>query len=167
MPSTTVDLSKQYLEGLTYKQKLFVEYYQGNALEAAKQAGYAGNNNTLGQIGHKLVNNGKICQALMVRDNGDQEKVSKIISREEMEEELTKIVRGNNGYHEVKPQERIKAMERLAKMRGYDKETIELTGSIETLTNRQLDNKLQQALIIVGLPESQVKQLKVGKDKGD
>jgi len=55
---------------LTLKQELFVKHMyspdsdcKGNSLESARRAGYKGNSNTLGQIGHKLVNNGKIKEA--------------------------------------------------------------------------------------------------------
>jgi hypothetical protein len=51
-------------EGLTTKQRLFIEHFlgaaRGNATEAARLAGYKGNDNTLSQMGAKLVRNGKI-----------------------------------------------------------------------------------------------------------
>lgn len=49
---------------LTLKQELFVEYYlgaaAGNATEACRRAGYAGDNNTLATMGAKLVRNGAV-----------------------------------------------------------------------------------------------------------
>ena len=47
------------VNGLTLKQRLFCEYYageaQGNATEAARLAGYQGNDNALSTLGAKLV----------------------------------------------------------------------------------------------------------------
>lgn len=47
---------------LSTKQKLFVEYYLANpnATDAARRAGYSGNDNTLAQRGAELVRNSKI-----------------------------------------------------------------------------------------------------------
>lgn len=54
---------------LTQKQRLFVEAYLANpnATEAARQAGYGGNDNTLAQRGAELVRNSKIAELLKVR----------------------------------------------------------------------------------------------------
>ncbi len=142
-----IDPNKTYLEGLTHKQQLFVEYYDGNALGTAKKAGYQGNNNVLGQIGHKLVNNGKIIEAIRQRDAANQQTDSNIISREDIEIELSSIVRDSD----AKPETRIKAMERLAKMRGYDKETVEVHGVIANLTDRQVERRLADAMHVIGV----------------
>jgi phage terminase small subunit len=57
---------------LTAKQRRFINHYtgdcKGNALQAAKAAKYKGNDNTLGQIGHKLVNNGKVIAAIQAKE---------------------------------------------------------------------------------------------------
>lgn len=48
---------------LTLKQQMFIEHYLangGNATDAARQAGYAGNDVTLSATGQKLVGNGRI-----------------------------------------------------------------------------------------------------------
>ena len=47
---------------LTTKQRLFVEAYLANpnATEAARRAGYAGTDNALAVIGHKMLTNAKI-----------------------------------------------------------------------------------------------------------
>ena len=55
---------------LNYRQRLFVEAYigeaNGNATEAARIAGYSGNDNALGVVGHGLLRNSKI-QSLITR----------------------------------------------------------------------------------------------------
>lgn len=56
---------------LTGKQQAFVNAYLGkakfNATQAARLAGYSGNDNVLAQMGHKLVRNGKISLAIEAR----------------------------------------------------------------------------------------------------
>ncbi len=56
---------------LTIKQRLFVEAYigpaQGNAREAARMAGYSGDDNALSQRGFELVRNPKIAELIGVR----------------------------------------------------------------------------------------------------
>ena len=131
----------------TYKQTLFVKYYQGNATEAAKLAGYG---NPQAQ-GPRLLKNVSIVQAIQARDNGDKERKAVIISREEMEIELTKMVRSELPYEDIKTNDRIKALERLAKMRGYDKESLEITGTIEHLSDRQLESRFIHSLSLLGV----------------
>lgn len=56
---------------LTTKQRLFVEYYlgeaKGNATDAARLAGYSGGDNALSQRGHELVRNSKIAVLIQTR----------------------------------------------------------------------------------------------------
>jgi len=56
---------------LTIKQRLFVEAYigpaQGNAREAARMAGYSGDDNALSQRGFELVRIPKIAELIGVR----------------------------------------------------------------------------------------------------
>jgi phage terminase small subunit len=58
-------------EQLTQKQRLFVEAYigvaAGNAREAARAAGYSGDDNALSQRGFELVRNPKIAELIGVR----------------------------------------------------------------------------------------------------
>ena len=140
---TIVDLNKPYLQGLTYKQKLFVEYYKGNNTEAARLAGYS----QAEQSGYENMNKPDVIKALQERDTFNSQIKNNIISREEMEIELSSIVRDDT----AKPETRIKAMERLAKMRGYDKETVEVHGTIENLNDNQLDARMIEALTVIGI----------------
>ena len=54
---------------LTPKQQLFIDAYLEcfNATEAARRACYKGNDNTLAQIGHKLVRKGKVSEIIKER----------------------------------------------------------------------------------------------------
>jgi phage terminase small subunit len=56
---------------LTERQRLFVEAYigpaKGNAREAARQAGYSGDDNALSQRGYELIRNPKIAELIGVR----------------------------------------------------------------------------------------------------
>ncbi len=56
--------------GLTYRQRRFVALYRGNATEAARLAGYTGDDPTLGVTGHELLKNPKVAEALKNRDEG-------------------------------------------------------------------------------------------------
>jgi len=147
-----VDLNKPYLEGLTYKQKLFVEYYTGNALETTRLAGYKGTDNYLGTQSYRLMQNDAIKQAIQARDKHNSQIKNNIISREEMEIELSNIVLDQS----AKPETRIKAMERLAKMRGYDRETLEVMGTIEQYTDSKLHKKLIHVLdkLQISMPDN-------------
>lgn len=55
-------VERKKIAPLSDKQRAFITHYLQclNATESARRAGYAGNDNTLSQIGHKLVRNGKI-----------------------------------------------------------------------------------------------------------
>ena len=53
---------------LTAKQKAFVEAYAGNATEAARVAGYAGNDQTLRQVGHENLTKPDVIAALKARE---------------------------------------------------------------------------------------------------
>lgn len=57
------------MSGLTIKQRLFIDEYLKcfNATEAARRAGYQGNDNTLSQTGHKMVRNGKTAERIKAR----------------------------------------------------------------------------------------------------
>jgi phage terminase small subunit len=82
-------------DDLTYKQRLFVEFYlgeaSGNATEAARLAGYRGNKNTLGSIGVENLRKPAVKRAL---ENGlDVKKKESIATREEIMEFWTEAVR--------------------------------------------------------------------------
>ena len=59
---------KPAVEKLTPKQRRFVEAYKGNATEAARLAGYSGDDNVLGVTGYDLLRNPKIFHAIAERE---------------------------------------------------------------------------------------------------
>lgn len=73
---------------LTTKQQRFVDFYDGNATDAARKAGYKGNANTLGQTGDENLKKPKIAIAIASREkkrNGNH-----IASREERQQFWTR-----------------------------------------------------------------------------
>lgn len=64
-------------KSLTDKQQAFVQAYTTNgynATQAARQAGYKGNDNTMRQTGFKLVTNGNVKRAIAAKKQEKQEK---------------------------------------------------------------------------------------------
>jgi len=70
---------------LSGKQQKFIDAYLGeancNATEAARLSGYAGNDNTLSQIGFKLVRNGKIAEAISIHFKAGHMSADEVIER--------------------------------------------------------------------------------------
>ena len=54
---------------LTEKQLRFINIYNGNGTEAARQAGYTGDDNALAVMSTKLLRNAKISEAIKNRTN--------------------------------------------------------------------------------------------------
>lgn len=79
--------------GLTVKQRLFVEAYtgpaQGNATEAARIAGYKGNDVTLAVVGSENLRKPQVCDAIQKA----APKVEPVADREERMAWLSAIVR--------------------------------------------------------------------------
>lgn len=140
------------LEGLTEKQKRFVEAYcgeaQGNATEAARLAGYSGNTGTLASMGHENLQKPDISRA--IDEINGYVRSDAIASAEEVQAFLTGTMRGTECRSIVttmtgpvldadgkmvdapaEPKDRVKAAEALAKMRGYvapTKSEVEVSG---------------------------------------
>jgi phage terminase small subunit len=128
------DLSQ---DGLTEKQRRFVEAYtgeaHGNATESARLAGYAGNDVTLGQVGAENLKKPQIAAAIQAA----LEPIRKaaIMTRERRQELLSKFAEGDDPtaladdpeapFIPVK--DRIKAIEVLGKMQGDFVEKREVT----------------------------------------
>ena len=79
---------------LTTKQQRFVDLYDGNATEAARKAGYKGNENALGVMGLKLLRNAKVKTAIQTRE--DKRAKPLIASREERQQFWTDGMRDTN-----------------------------------------------------------------------
>ena len=124
---------------LTPRQQAFVAAYvgaaKGNATEAARIAGYNGNDNVLGVTGHELLKHPKVAHALSVFRMATH--TTAIMTAEEAAERLSRIARGDPeltekrvvnggpaGFVDVETppafSHQIEAIKALAKMRGYD-----------------------------------------------
>jgi phage terminase small subunit len=79
------------MEGLTGKQQAFINAYLSNgfnATEAAREAGYEGNDNVLGVTGHENLRNPKIASIVQERLNEAAMSANEVLAR------LSKIARG-------------------------------------------------------------------------
>ncbi len=118
------------MDGLTEKQRRFVEAYvgeaQGNATQAARLAGYSGDDPTLAVAGAKLIRNGKVAEAIEAARKPRTRRA--ILTRDERQALLTEFA--NDAGAEVK--DRIKAIEVLGKMQGdfIEKHEVEHRGAM-------------------------------------
>jgi phage terminase small subunit len=99
---------------LTAKQQLFVEHYliSGNATDAARKAGYKGNDHQLGVIGAQNLGKLDIKEAIeKAREKGQNERN---VTRQEKQEVLSEIIRDKESSNSDK----IKAMDTHNKMDG-------------------------------------------------
>jgi len=109
---------------LTTKQQRFVDFYDGNATEACRKAGYKGNENTLNQMANKLVRNGKIKTAIEKREKLSNKRI--IMDRESRQELWTMIALDK----EERTDTRLRASELLGKSEGDFIDRHELSGNI-------------------------------------
>jgi len=77
---------------LTTRQLRFVAFYDGNASEAARKAGYKGKPHTVEVIGYQNMKNPRIIEAIQKRE--EKRNAEDIASREERQEFWTRIIRG-------------------------------------------------------------------------
>ena len=109
---------------LTPKQRAFVDAYtgeaRGNATEAARMAGYRGNDTTLGSVGAENLTKPAIRNAISAATAETRQRA--VMTRAERQEFLTEAVAGNDLYRVAKGppgwKERLKALEILARMQG-------------------------------------------------
>lgn len=136
----------------TVKQQRFIDFYDGNATEAARKAGYKGNDKTLQMVGYQNLLKPIILEAIEKRQ--EKERSERNASREEKLELLTGFMRSDTAYKVtdkdgdeiIKPDitiaERIKAIETHCKMTGEFITKHELTGKdggpVET-ANRNIE----------------------------
>lgn len=131
----------------TTKQQRFIDFYDGNATDAARRAGYKGNDNTLAQVGDENLRKPKIAAAIKNRETKRNKK--HIASREERQEFWTNVLLGENiepviiGYNEggdavtmripPKMTDRLKASELLGRSEAdfTDKKLIEAGKSFQ------------------------------------
>jgi len=69
---------------LTTKQRLFIAAYKGNGADAARQAGYKGDNHALAVVAEKLLTNSDILSAIQTREDREvNRKVKTRVQRQE------------------------------------------------------------------------------------
>jgi hypothetical protein len=81
---------------LSVKQKLFVEAYAGDVVEALRVAGYQGDPRYLQQKGSELLREPKIIEALKIRSQYMATKIKVKADREERQEYWTNIMRNED-----------------------------------------------------------------------
>lgn len=143
----------QSMDGLTEKQRRFVEAYcglaLGNATEAARLAGYKGSDGTLGVTAHETLKNPKVRRA--IEEASAQVRSQAIADRRERMEWLTSVMRGtikapkylmSGECVDAEPdwRERVKACELLGKMSGDFLEKHEVTHAGATVQIYLPDN---------------------------
>lgn len=77
---------------LTTKQLRFIEFYDGNATDAARKAGYKGNDVTLGAVGDENLKKPRIKAAIKARET--KRNNPKIATREERQAFWTTVLKG-------------------------------------------------------------------------
>jgi phage terminase small subunit len=119
---------------LTVKQQAFVDNYDGNATEAARKAGYKGNNDVLAHVGRKNLSLPHIWNAIQKRIK-KPDKV--ILSREELQEFWTGIIKGKDGEKKAEIRDQLKASELLGKSQAVFTDNInhKLPSSIKTMAD--------------------------------
>ena len=109
---------------LTTKQQRFVDFYDGNATEACRKAGYKGSENTLKSVASKNMTKHDIISAIESRERLSKEKA--IMDRESRQELWTMIALDVNERTDI----RLRASELLGKSEGDFIDRHELSGSI-------------------------------------
>ena len=109
---------------LTTKQQRFVDFYDGNATEACRKAGYKGSNHTLEQVAYENLRKPEIVSAIESRERLSKEKA--IMDRESRQELWTMIALDVNERTDI----RLRASELLGKSEGDFIDRHELSGSI-------------------------------------
>ncbi len=94
---------------LTSKQEKFVEVYDGNGTEAARLAGYEGNDNVLAQAARDNLRNPQITQAIKARET--KQVSGAVATREERQRFWSEIMHND----EVEMRDRLRASELLGK----------------------------------------------------
>lgn len=147
-------------EKLTLKQRKFIEAYvgvsAGNATDAARRAGYKGNDNTLGQTGDQNLKKPKIAEAVSIRVNA----ALKTMSADEVIAELVDIGKapwalfssaeydddGNVINVVLRVGDKIRALELLGKFHKLFTEKVEHSGAIGNSTPEQSAARIQEIL---------------------
>jgi len=128
---------------MTPKQKAFVAAYAGNGPEAAEAAGYKGSRATLRQVAYELMQRPEVREAIAERQTTRIERL--IASREEVEERLTAVVRGED------VELALKAISLLSKMRGWQQTKVLLEGKMtleQLITQAEVRNGARSVAVV-------------------
>ncbi len=109
---------------LTSKQKKFVASYTGNATEAARLAGYSGNDVTLAAVGSENLRKPEIAAAIDARETRQTGKL--IATREERQAFWTAVLLDVSEAMAM----RLKASELLGKSQADFLDRVEVTGKL-------------------------------------
>ena len=96
---------------LTVKQQRFVDFYDGNATDAARKAGYKGNPHSIEQVGFENLRKPEIVKALRLREKKAIN--PNIMSREERQTFWTKMIETSE-----RDSDKLRASELLGKSEG-------------------------------------------------
>ena len=118
---------------LTVKQKKFIEAYEGNATEAARIAGYKGNDATLAQVGYENMMNPEINSLVMKRQDLEIQRI--VMNRLDRQILWTELARSSS----VEVKDRLKATELLGRSEG------DFTEKLEVSVNLNLADRLMKA----------------------
>lgn len=127
---------------LTGKQAKFVDVYDGNGTDAARLAGYSGNDDVLAVTAHRLLRNTKVRAAIEARLETSMGPL--IANREERQQLWTEIMSDPR----FEARDRLKASELLGKSQADFTERHEHSGpggapiQVSSLTDAELDAKL-------------------------
>jgi phage terminase small subunit len=125
---------------LNVRQKAFVDHYAacGNATQAARLAGYNGDDATLAVTGHDLLKHPKVAAALEARTQKTTAK--RIATAQQIQELWTEVLNSPS----ASMADRLKASELLAKTQGQFIKKVENSGKVEVRVVR--DNQAPAAL---------------------
>ena len=123
---------------LTEKQRLFVQYYSGNATDAARKAGYKGNEVTLGAVGFENLRKPLIAKAIQRRQ--ETEERPNILSRQELQAFWSEVATSS----EQDMKDRLKASELLGKSDAMFTDNIRVDAKVELmkLSDEELNARL-------------------------
>jgi len=117
---------KKNKKGLTTKQQRFVDFYDGNATDAARKAGYKGNANQLHAIGAQNLQKLTIKEAIDAREKKRNKK--NIADREERQGFWTDVMNMNDNT--VQMRDRLKASELLGKSQADFTEKVKVDSEL-------------------------------------
>lgn len=125
---------------LTPRQLKFIEAYSGNGTEAAKLAGYTGDDNTLGVTAHELLRNPKISEAIKNREAKVLKKLT--ATREERQQFWSETMQADS----FEMRDRLRASELLGKSQADFTDKVEHSGNVglESLSTEELKKKLKE-----------------------